>query len=105
MHMVAKPSRDELAQLDNAALVELVVQLLDKIEQLEAQLPPTKPPTTSSNSSQPPSRDQNRSSVLHRRKPSMALGWGIRAIPVTGSPARIRYSHNGCCTAMAAALI
>ena len=56
--MGAKPSRDELAQLDNAALVELVVQLLDKIEQLEAQLPSTKPPTTSSNSSQPPSRDQ-----------------------------------------------
>ena len=44
--MAAKPSRDELAQLDKPALVELMVQLLDKIEQLEAQLPPpAKPPT------------------------------------------------------------
>jgi transposase len=56
--MAAKPSRDELAQLDKPALVELIVQLLDKLEQLEAQLPPAKPPTTSANSSQPPSRDQ-----------------------------------------------
>jgi transposase len=57
--MAAKPSRNELAQLDKPALVELIVQLLDKIEQLEAQLPPpVKPPTTSANSSQPPSRDQ-----------------------------------------------
>jgi len=56
--MAAKPSRDELAQLDRPALIELIVQLLDKIEQLEAQSPPSKPPTTSANSSQPPSRDQ-----------------------------------------------
>ena len=56
--MAATPSRDELAQLDKPALIELIVQLLDKIEHLEAQLPsPPKPPTTSANSSQPPSRD------------------------------------------------
>jgi transposase len=57
--MAANPSRDELAQLDKPALVELIVQLLDKVEQLEAQLSaPGKPPTTSANSSQPPSHDQ-----------------------------------------------
>jgi transposase len=57
--MAAIPSRDELAQLDKPALIELIIQLLDKIEHLEAQLPPPpKPPTTSANSSQPPSRDQ-----------------------------------------------
>ena len=51
-------SRDELAHLDKPALIELIVQLLDKIEHLEAQLPSSpKPPTTSANSSQPPSRD------------------------------------------------
>ncbi len=56
--MAASPSRDELAELDKPALIELIVQLVDRIEQLEAQLPPPKPPTTSANSSQPPSRDQ-----------------------------------------------
>ena len=56
--MAAILSRDELARLDKPALIEVIVQLLDKIEHLEAQLPPPKPPTTSANSSQPPSRDQ-----------------------------------------------
>ena len=56
--MAAIPSRDELAELDKPALIELIVQLVDRIEQLDAQLPPPKPPTTSANSSQPPSRDQ-----------------------------------------------
>jgi transposase len=55
--MVVTPSRDELAQLDKPALIELIVQLVDRIEQLEAQVLPPKPPTTSANSSQPPSRD------------------------------------------------
>ena len=56
--MVATPSRDELAELDKPALIELIVQLVDRIEQLEGQLAPPKPPTSSANSSQPPSRDQ-----------------------------------------------
>ncbi len=55
--MIALPSRDELADLDKPALIELIVQLVGRIEQLEAQGPPPKPPTTSANSSQPPSRD------------------------------------------------
>ena len=56
--MAAQLARNELAHLDKPALIELIVQLLDKIEQLEAQIaPPRKPPTTSANSSQPPSRD------------------------------------------------
>ena len=54
--MTAKPSRDELEQLDKPALVDLILQLLDKIEQLEERV--LTPPTTSNNSSQPPSRDQ-----------------------------------------------
>ena len=56
--MTAKPSRAQLAQLDQSALIDLILQLLDQIEQLEARLPPPKPPTTSANSSLPPSRDQ-----------------------------------------------
>ena len=52
------PSRDELAELDKPALIDLIVPLVGRIEQLEAQLPPPKPPTTSANSSQPPFRDQ-----------------------------------------------
>src|SRR5919205_3110575 len=56
--MTAKPSRAQLAQLDQSALIDLILQLLDQIEQLEARLPPPKPPTTSANSSLPPSREQ-----------------------------------------------
>lgn len=54
--MTTKPSRTELDQLDKSALIDLILQLLAKIEQLEDRAPT--PPTTSTNSSQPPSRDQ-----------------------------------------------
>ena len=54
--MTAKPSRSELEQLDKPALIDLLLQLLERIEQLEQRVPT--PPTTSNNSSQPPSRDQ-----------------------------------------------
>ena len=56
--MAATPSWDELAELDKPALIELIVQLVGRIEQLEGQLSPPQPPTSSANSSQPPSRDQ-----------------------------------------------
>src|SRR6266545_3300361 len=54
--MTAKPSRSELEQLDKPALIDLLLQLLERIEQLEQRVPT--PPTTSNNSSQPPARDQ-----------------------------------------------
>ena len=54
--MTTKPSRNELEQLDKPALIDLILQLSDRIAQLEDRN--STPPTTSNNSSQPPSRDQ-----------------------------------------------
>lgn len=54
--MTTKPSRNELEQLDKPALIDLILQLCERIAQLEERS--STPPTTSSNSSQPPSRDQ-----------------------------------------------
>src|SRR5215211_8283969 len=54
--MTTKPSRNELEQLDKPALIDLILQLSERIAQLEDRS--STPPTTSNNSSQPPSRDQ-----------------------------------------------
>jgi transposase len=54
--MTTTPSRNELEQLDKPALIDLILQLSDRIAQLEDRN--STPPTTSTNSSQPPSRDQ-----------------------------------------------
>ncbi len=56
MHMTPTLSRTELEQLDKPALIDLILQLSDRIAQLEDRN--ATPPTTSNNSSQPPSRDQ-----------------------------------------------
>ena len=53
--MTTNLSRSELEQLDKPALIDLILQLAARIEQLEERS--RTPPTTSSNSSQPPSRD------------------------------------------------
>ncbi len=56
--MTSLPTADELKQLSQAELIALVVQLLDRVQQLEAEVAALKkPPTNSGNSSQPPSRD------------------------------------------------
>jgi transposase len=53
--MTTNLSRTELEQLDKPALIDLILQLADRIAQLEERT--RTPPTTSSNSSQPPSQD------------------------------------------------
>jgi transposase len=104
--MAAKPSRDELAQLDKPALVELIVQLLDKIEQLEAQLPPPKPPTTSANSSQPPSRDQkpNQRPAKDKAKHGPKAGHPGRTRAWSDAPDQIAHQRVAHCQACGAEL-
>ena len=56
--MTSLPTADELKQLSQAELIALVVQLIERVRQLEAEVEALKkPPTNSSNSSQPPSQD------------------------------------------------
>lgn len=56
--MTSLPTADELNQLSQAELIALVVQLIERVRQLEAEVEALKkPPTNSRNSSQPPSRD------------------------------------------------
>lgn len=59
-------NRSELEQLDKPALLDLILQLAARIEQLEGSSRP--PPTTSQNSSQPPSQDQKPSQRTPRGK-------------------------------------
>ncbi|MBI5030641.1 MAG: IS66 family transposase [Chloroflexi bacterium] len=55
------PSSDALTNLTREELLVLVVQLIAEVQRLQAEVDRlTKPPTTSHNSSQPPSRDQKR---------------------------------------------
>jgi transposase len=69
-------SRDELAELEREALIEMILQqgqqiasLQTEIEVLRLKLEKGKrPPTNSSNSSQPPSRDQKSNLPAHRKK-------------------------------------
>ena len=59
--MTTLPTADELTQLTQAELLALVVQLIERVHQLEAEVEALKkPPTNSRNSSQPPSRDWKR---------------------------------------------
>lgn len=56
--MTSLPTVDELNQLSQAELIALVVQMINRVRQLEAAVEALKkPPTNSRNSSQPPSRD------------------------------------------------
>jgi transposase len=56
--MTSFPTADELNQLSQADLLALVLQLIERVRQLEAEIEALKkPPTNSRNSSQPPSRD------------------------------------------------
>ena len=64
--MTTTPSRNELEALDKPALIDLILQLSDRIAQLEDRN--STPPTTSNNSSQPPSRDQKPAQPTPRGK-------------------------------------
>jgi transposase len=68
-------TRNDLAQLDREALIELVLKQFEQMTQLQAEVEALrmkleknkKPPSNSSNSSQPPSRDQ-KSNLPEKRK-------------------------------------
>ena len=68
-------TRDELAQLDREALIELVLKQFEQMSKLQAEVEALhlkleknkKPPSNSSNSSQPSSRDQ-KSNLPEKRK-------------------------------------
>lgn len=61
--------RNELADLDREALIDLILVLQAEVEALRLKLEKNnKPPTNSGNSSQPPSRDQKRNLPAKRRR-------------------------------------
>ena len=72
--MTTTPSRNELEQLDKPALIDLILQLSDRIAQLEDRN--STPPTTSNNSSQPPSRDQKPAQRTPRGKAKQGPKFG-----------------------------
>ena len=69
-------TQDELAQMSRDELIQLILAQIEQLERLKADNEALrmklekgkKPPTNSSNSSQPPSRDQKRSLPSDRRK-------------------------------------
>ncbi len=69
-------TQDDLAQLSREELIELILRQAEQLSQLKAEYEALrlklekgkKPPTNSSNSSQPPSRDHKRSLPSDRRK-------------------------------------
>ena len=63
------PSAESLRDLSRDELIALVLQLAERLAQLEAEVERLKrPPTTSRNSSQPPSRDQKANPPKSKRK-------------------------------------
>lgn len=61
------PSPESLNTLSRKELLALVLQLIAEVQRLQAEVERLKkPPTTSHNSSQPPSRDQKRNLSAHR---------------------------------------
>ena len=70
--MTSLPTAEELTQLSHPELIALVLQLIDRVRQLEAEVAALKkPPTNSRNSSQPPSRDWK---VNRREAPAKKRG-------------------------------
>lgn len=62
-------TRNELTQLNHEELIDLILVLQSEVEALRLKLEKNKkPPTNSSNSSQPPSRDQKGELPLKRRR-------------------------------------
>jgi transposase len=100
--MTTKPSRNELEQLDKPALIELILQLSERIAQLEERN--SSPPTTSNNSSQPPSRDQKPAHRTSHGKAIHGPKFGHRGAtrPWVATPARLvpqRLAHCAACGA------
>jgi transposase len=86
------PTLDQLNELSHADLVALIVQLLAENEVLRAEIDRLqKPPTTSRNSSQPPSRDWkgNRPARKRRQKQGAKPGHAKAERPLVDNPDRL----------------
>lgn len=96
------PTSDGLCDLSREELIALVMQLAERLERLEAEVERLKrPPTTSHNSSQPPSRDQkvDRPKPKGRRHRGAKAGHTKAERPLTDSPDRVIEVHPSTCTA------
>ncbi len=86
------PTPDSLRDKSHDELIALVIQLAERLERLEGEVERRKqPPTTSRNSSQPPSRDQkaNRSKPKRRRHRGAKAGHVKAERPLTDKPERV----------------
>ena len=94
------PSPDSLNILTREELLVLVVQLIAEVQRLQAEVARlTKPPTTSQNSSQPPSRDQKpNASVNPSPRPRGAKPGHAQAVrPLVDHPDTVIESPVGTC--------
>jgi transposase len=96
------PSPESLNNLSREELLALVLRLLAAVQRLQSEVERLKkPPTTSRNSSQPPSRDQKRNLVKHPSRPRGAqLGHRKAERPLTDHPdtvIEVRVSSCGRC--------
>ncbi len=107
-------SREELERLTKEELIELLLKQAELLVQLQAELEVLrvqldkgrKPPTTSKNSSQPPSRDQKRSlpADRQRRKHGPPAGHPKHVRQFVACPDRVVTVRNATCPACQADL-
>jgi transposase len=84
-------SHESLRELSRDDLIELVLKLAREVEQLQAEVAALKKPTTSRNSSQPPSRDwkQNRPAGKRSKKRGAKSGHAKAERPLVDNPTTV----------------
>lgn len=95
------PPPDSLNNLTREELLVLVVQLMSEVQRLQVEVDRlTKPPTTSQNSSQPPSRDQKRNAPVNSSpRPRGAKPGHVKAVrPLVEHPDTVIESPVTTCT-------
>lgn len=65
---MTQPTAESLRELSRAELIAMILELSERLERLESELAGRKPPPTSRNSSQPPSRDQKINAPAGKRR-------------------------------------
>lgn len=86
------PTAESLRDLSRDELIALVLKLAERLERLEAEVERLKrPPPTSRNSSQPPSRDQKPNAPKHKRRRHCGAKAGhVKAArPLTDTPDQV----------------
>jgi len=95
------PNRDSLRDLSREELIDLLLALAERVEQLEAEVERLKRPAmTSRNSSQPPARDQkaNLPKSKRRRHRGVKAGHAKAERPLTDTPDQIIEVRPSACT-------